>query len=130
MQSKTRYNFQILNLVHHGKNFEALFFKKNQYLQLLSSGYIHSLHLKTSELNKKIENFQKNTTVSYSRDLPMKGQGSCVWLTRPVDQLSCTMATADGDCILEVSKRMLCNAAACRGSYPEVYIHSLAKKCL
>ena len=60
----------------------------------------------------------------------MKGQGSCAWLTRSVGQLSCTMETADGDCILEVSKRMLCNAAACRGSYPEVYIHSLAKMCL
>lgn len=60
----------------------------------------------------------------------MKGQGSCAWPTRFVGQLGCTMGTADGDCILEVSKRMLYNAAACRDSYPEVYIHSLAKMCL
>lgn len=60
----------------------------------------------------------------------MKGQGSCAWLTRSVEQLNCTMETAVGDCILEVSKRMLCNAAVCRCSYPEVYIHSLAKMCL
>lgn len=60
----------------------------------------------------------------------MKGQGSCVWLTRSGGQLSCTVGSAAGDCILEVCKRMSCSAAACRGSYPEVYIHSLAKMCL
>lgn len=60
----------------------------------------------------------------------MKGQGSCVWLTRSVGQLGCTVGSAAGDCILEGCKRMLCSAAACRGSYPEVYIHSLAKMCL